>query len=402
MKSSANKKKASIVVGLGYGDEGKGLVTDYLCSLNEKSIVIRYNGGQQAGHTVVNNNGQHIFSNFGSGTLRGVPTYWSSYCTFSPGFFLEEYHILDKVKPKIFIDKLCPITTHYDVLYNRAIESTRGANKHGSCGLGFGATISRQNDSIYFQVQDLFDKKCCIEKLSCIKEYYKTKINNETNFAFSQFDHDLEDQRFIKNIQEIKCLYSNNEIEFVCESDIFSSQYNWQSYIFEGAQGILLDVDFGGKPHTTKSNTTSKNALSILQRNKITDIEVDIFYVTRAYHTRHGAGPFKQHEHNLKLKNRETETNTYNDYQGEFRIDYLDIDLVNYALKCDNKFAQPFNKNLVITCLDQLMTDGIQVYKDGEIILVSKEQLSELLNCDFVKSIFSFSNCTENLIDINL
>src|SRR5262245_8541204 len=105
-------KKAFIIVGLGFGDEGKGLATDYFCSRHKNALVIRFNGGQQAGHTVFFKSGRkHIFSNFGAGSLRGVPTYWSKYCTFSPGFFLDELKLL-KISPKFFIDKCCPVTTH--------------------------------------------------------------------------------------------------------------------------------------------------------------------------------------------------------------------------------------------------------------------------------------------------
>jgi len=124
-------KKAFVIIGLGFGDEGKGLVTDYLCHKHPNSLVIRFNGGHQAGHTVVASDGQkHTLSCFGAGTLRGVPTYWSNYCTFSLAYFLEEYEAL-KITPKLFLYKLCPITTHYDVLFNRAIEVSRGASRHG-------------------------------------------------------------------------------------------------------------------------------------------------------------------------------------------------------------------------------------------------------------------------------
>jgi adenylosuccinate synthase len=109
-------KNSLIVVGLGYGDEGKGITTGFLCKKYPNSIVIRYNGGHQAGHTVYKTlDDYHIFSSFGSGTLQGIPTYWSSYCTFSPIHFLDELISLDE-NPKIFIDKHCPVTTHYDVL----------------------------------------------------------------------------------------------------------------------------------------------------------------------------------------------------------------------------------------------------------------------------------------------
>lgn len=398
MKSPPTKRSAFIVIGLGYGDEGKGLVTDYLCYSQKRPIVIRFNGGQQAGHTVVNKNGErHVFSNFGSGTLRNVPTYWSGYCTFSPTYFLEEYHSLN-VKPKIFIDKSCPITTHYDILYNRAIEFTRKENRHGSCGLGFGATVERDNKvAIKFRVEDLSMPNICIDKLKVIKEYYRTKINNETDFAFSQFNHDLEDERFRETVEQINNFLAKGLIGLTTEKDIFSNNQEWESFIFEGAQGVLLDINFGDYPYTTKSNTTSKNAIEILSRHSdLIDVPY-IVYVTRAYQTRHGAGPFRLCTPSLELRNIDDETNKYNDYQREFRISNLDIDKLNYAISCDEQYSKGLKKHLVVTCLDQLKTEKIPIFFENENRSVTKQELVKLLNCEFISTKFSFSNCTEDL-----
>ena len=85
-------KKA--VIGLGCGDCGKGITTDYLCSQAKNPLVVRFSGGQQAGHTVVYNGMRHTFSNFGSGTLRGAPTFWSKYCTMDPIGIKNEHSVL--------------------------------------------------------------------------------------------------------------------------------------------------------------------------------------------------------------------------------------------------------------------------------------------------------------------
>ena len=83
-------KHPKIVIGLGYGDEGKGRTVDYLCSQNPNSIVVRFSGGQQAGHTVMTNGIKHIFSNYGAGTLQGCPTYISEHATIYPLTMLME------------------------------------------------------------------------------------------------------------------------------------------------------------------------------------------------------------------------------------------------------------------------------------------------------------------------
>ena len=307
-------KRAFIVVGLGFGDEGKGLTTDYLCSNYKNALVVRFNGGQQAGHTVTTKNGlQHSFSNFGAGTFRNIPTYWSSYCTFSPAYFLEELDSLP-VQPLMLLDGHCPVTTHYDVLYNRAIETTRGKNRLGSVGVGFGATVDRHySSSIKLFVEDLFQPARWVKKLQLIRNYYKLKIDTETDFRFDMFDHESEDRHFGEYISQIENLITLGIVNLVKEQDVFSKNQDFETYIFEGAQGILLDINHGTHPYVTKSNTTSKNAIEILRRNfNESELEIEIYYVTRAYHTRHGSGPFGKQISSSKLLNAVSEININN------------------------------------------------------------------------------------------
>jgi len=393
------KKRSYIVIGLGYGDEGKGLATDYLCANSKRQIVIRFNGGQQAGHTVVNNKGQrHIFSNFGSGTLRGIPTYWSRYCSFSPIYLLSEYRDLT-VQPTLYLDKLCPVTTHYDVLYNRAIESTRGEYRYGSCGQGYGATIDRHSETSFkLLVSDLFQQNVLEKKLQQIKAYYQEKTDKNTKYQFNFFNHTKEDKRFKRYIGKIEKLILNGVIRLVDERDIFQNNKLWETYIFEGAQGILLDEDFGFRPYVTKSNTTSKNALEMLDRYfSDDDIETEIFYVTRAYLTRHGGGPFFQDDFSIKLRGTRSESNRNNPNQGVFKRAPLNIQLLNYALNCDASVSKRIKKNIVVTCLDQLPSERITIIDNTKPTDISYMDLPNLLDCNFNRCKFSFSSCADAL-----
>ncbi len=83
-------KTAQIVIGLGFGDEGKGITTDFLAKQNPESIVIRFSGGQQAAHTVMIGDQKHVHSSFASGALRGLPSYYSEHCTIHPLFLYNE------------------------------------------------------------------------------------------------------------------------------------------------------------------------------------------------------------------------------------------------------------------------------------------------------------------------
>lgn len=393
-------KKAYIAVGLGFGDEGKGLTTDFLVRQHTNQLVIRFNGGQQAGHTVLTGEGKrHVFSNFGSGTLRNVPTYWSSFCTFSPVAVLKEYQALQAIgiQPVLFVDNLCPVSTHYDVLYNRALEMARGNSKHGSCGMGFGATVQRHEAfPLKFYAQDLFFEGITAYKLKTIRGYYRQKLKTEIGFDFDQFDHDAEDERFLKQIQQLRYLQIQKVISLVTETDIFSR--NFDTFVFEAAQGILLDMDFGFFPHVTRSNTTTKNAFQLINRNLKNEIsEPEIFYITRCYQTRHGEGPMTQEKIPMLLKNNENETNQFNEHQGNFRISPLDIDLLNYALHSDNNFSVGLPKNLVITCLDQLDEQQVPVFNQRKLQTAPYENIAPLLDFDFKKILYSFNPCSENI-----
>jgi len=392
-------KKAFIVIGLGYGDEGKGLSTDYLCRTIKNPIVIRFNGGHQAGHTVVTGNGQrHVFSNFGAGTFRGCPTYWSRYCTFSPSYLLFEVKELGLI-PKLYVDAYCPVTTHYDILFNRAIESTRGIQRLGSCGMGFGATVDRHfKDFVRLYVSDLLKPVIYMQKLKAIRSYYMQKMERETKFRFADFNHDAEDIVFNEYVEKIHTFFSKNDFVLTSEDKLFSNP-TWDNYIFEGAQGVLLDQEFGFKPFITKSNTTSKNAIKILSDNlKSSSLDINVYYVTRCYLTRHGYGPFMQMGDEYKLKNTELETNIFNEFQGEFKVGYLNIDLLNYAIKCDQKFSSGANTNIIVTCLDQLPTENIKYFLKGKLNEESPNKLASHIECKVNDTLYSYHPCSDNLI----
>jgi adenylosuccinate synthase len=396
------KTSQKIVIGLGFGDEGKGLATDFLCLNSPNPLVIRFNGGQQAGHTVVTSDGKrHVFSNFGSGTLRGVPTYWSAYCTFSPGSMLKEYAALQAlgVQPQLLVDNLCAVTTHYDVLYNRVLESSRGQARHGSCGMGFGATVGRhENSPVKLFAQDLLFPDVCALKLKAVRQYYRDKLKREIGFDFDQFDHEAEDRRFGQMIENLRDLQKNDALHFVTATEVFSVKNSWQTFVFEGAQGVMLDMDFGFFPHVTRSHTCSKNALALIGQylpNQLKNTE--IFYITRAYQTRHGQGPMTHENVPLTLINNANETNVYNEHQGAFRVSPLNVDLLNYALHCDNNFSHGLKKNLLVTCVDQLENGQVPYFQANVPATMEYFELPKLLDCAFEKVLYSFSDCAEKI-----
>ena len=345
------------VIGCAFGDEGKGLFTDYLCNKSNNPLVVRYSGGHQAGHTVYYNGISHVFSNFGSGTLRGVPTFWSKTCTFDPvGTVNEYFSLIEKgITPTLYVDKLCPVTTPYDIIHNRNSSSM----DHGTCGVGVGATFQREEDFYSLTASDLYSDTILNIKLPLIREYYKNELSNDILNKFVDSIH------FIRNCDNI-----------VLAKDSFVSEnyFDWNGdIIFEGSQGLLLDQNIGFFPHVTRSNTGTRN---------IQEYNPKVFYITRAYQNRHGNGPMTntQYTHNIMVN--PDETNVTNEFQGVFKRSLLDLDLLKYAIEKDAYKKDDFS--LVITCLDHIENEYRFTYK-GDFFCCDNDG-------DFVKKISTILN----------
>lgn len=319
-------KKA--VIDLGFGDSGKGTFTAYLCSISNDPMVIRFSGGHQAGHTVVHNGVRHVHSSFGSGTLQGVPTYWSKNCTFSPIAFLNERYALKQKRidpPIVLVNGKCPVTTFLDAMHNKKVNDENG---HGSCGVGFGATLEREENHYSLLVEDLQHPSVLKIKLEMIEKYYGLSFPTQTEFF-------LDDCRNVLS-----------HITIIDELVHYSGDI-----IYESSQGLLLDKDIGFFPHVTRGNVGS---------NMIDDSIDEVFYVTRAYQTRHGNGPMTNEDLPHNIKDNPNETNVTN-YQGEFRKTLLDLDLLLYSLSKDANRAP--KASLVITCLDHVEDEWRFTYK---------------------------------------
>lgn len=345
------------VIGAGFGDEGKGMVTDYLCSNSNNPIVIRFSGGQQAGHTITikSSNGykQHVFSNFGAGSLAGVPTYWSKYCTVDPVGIIRELQDLKAmgVTPKLYIDPDAPITTPYDKYLNQT-DSKYLSN--GTCGAGVGATFQREEDFYSLTFRDLFYSSVLQTKLKLIKSKYYNNLNHLSLIDFYSACDQLSEFAEVLTFKEL-------------------SQFN-RDFIFEGSQGLMLDYNIGFFPHVTRSNTDLTNVYKMVNK----DISfVQTYLVTRAYTTRHGNGPLFSEEVHYELKENKYETNVNNNFQGSFRKAPLNLDYLKYA---QEKAVLSNPLKLVITCLDHLPAKPKIVYKGQVHLLSDTDHLIGMLN----------------------
>lgn len=337
--------QAHIVIDLGFGDSGKGLCVDWLASQYNNSLVVRFSGGHQIGHTVHFQGRQHTFSNFGSGSFRGAPTYYTQDCTIFPPAIVVEAERLSPLKPQLIFHPQVRVCSPYDIAFNRAQEAL---NQHGSCGVGYGSTVLRHRAGVFLFAQDLNNVWVCRQRLSAIRSYYEKLCENDAILK-QNYQRELEqvdDETYLEFCQQANDFYQIDSFDSASES--------FEHLIFEGSQGIMLDERFGVFPHVTPSNTSSQNVWPLLA-NRAQKIE--LYYLSRCYQTRHGNGPMSSNTP-VKLNNNEHEANSFNPYQGEFRCAELDWDLLDYALRCERSqhAGSEKNENLLLTCVDQLET----------------------------------------------
>lgn len=165
--------KAYAVLGANFGDEGKGLTTDYLASQQtNNSIVVRFNGGAQAAHTVQTPlNQRHVFKHIGSGSFCNSATFLSEFFICNPLLFRNEYEQLlnYNLTPQIYVHPQAIITTPYDMMINQIAEEHRGNNRHGSCGVGINETVERSvHPEFTLRVQDLYNREQLIQVLDIV------------------------------------------------------------------------------------------------------------------------------------------------------------------------------------------------------------------------------------------
>ena len=398
--------KAHIVIGKNFGDEGKGLATDYFATealkKNVSCIAVRFNGGAQAGHTVDTVSGRFVFHELSSASFRRVDTYWAK--DFLPDLYkleeeLNEFKGLTGFAPKIYAHPYCRIVMIDDVLTNMAAETARGKERHGSCGMGiYEAVVRSESHPLYLKdVKGMTAEKLYGFIKELREEYYPVRLK-ELLGAIKEpeycINHSKDFDEFLDLLKEDNVL--RNAAEGICRGAEFielkehSFISEFDEVIFEGAQGLLLDTDNTEfAPHISASHTGAKAAVDICQETCIKGIE--IVYVTRTYVTRHGAGvlPCEEEwpEYNLNLSDA---TNIENHWQGMIRYaphesfeKFLeaiikDLKLIERELSIDINLI---NKSVFVTHLNE--TNNIIIFADG-----NDKNVISLLNNEIMNSVF--------------
>ena len=320
------------VMGKGFGDEGKGLAVDYFCSRVPKSLVIKHNGGAQAGHPVDYEGKHFVFHQLSAGSFRYADTFWAN--TYYPDLFklreeVEAFSALAGFRPHILSQPDTPVTIIDDVLINMMLETQRGDDRHGSCGMGINEADLRTKSGFGITVSDLLslDARTLVQKILDIRKQYGQKrleevgLGSQSQLSFCpktrEYAELLQSKTVVENAVEEMLA---NAFAYVTLSDQTSKLLGQKPQIlFESGQGLLLDAkNETFAPHVTASRTGLHNPVAFLKKYDLPLGEA--VYVTRTYVTRHGAGPlpYECPQQDLKLTEADA-TNVENPWQGRLR-----------------------------------------------------------------------------------
>ena len=266
------------VIGLQWGDEGKGKIVDYLSE--NFDLVTRYQGGNNAGHTVIVEDITYKLNLIPSGVIRGKVCFLGQGIVLDPDHFIQEYKkITEKITdPRIYLSSNIPLILNYHKQLDRINESIlTGESKIGTTSKGIGPAYQDKVGRKSIKLYDLINPHSLKEKLSSIKKFYDPILKT--------FDEDLID--IDKNLELLNNFFIQVK-NLIVDNNVIKKDYSNKKILFEGAQGALLDLDHGSYPFVTSSNTISSN-ISIGSGLQVDYETVGIF---KAYATRVGNGPF--------------------------------------------------------------------------------------------------------------
>ena len=277
--------KNVVILGTQWGDEGKGKIVDLLT--DQVAAVVRYQGGHNAGHTLVIDGEKTILHLIPSGILRSnVMCYIGNGVVLSPEALLKELTGLEAkgvpVRERLRISPACPLILPYHVALDQAREAALGEDKIGTTGRGIGPAYEDKVSRRGLRVGDLFDRERFAVKLAEVLDYH--------NFVLEHY-HKAEPIDFQKTLDEAMG-YAEwlKPLMLDVTGRLHELRREGASIMFEGAQGSLLDIDHGTYPYVTSSNTTAGGTAT---GSGFGPLYLDyVLGITKAYTTRVGSGPF--------------------------------------------------------------------------------------------------------------
>ena len=277
--------KNVVVIGTQWGDEGKGKIVDWLT--DRAQGVVRFQGGHNAGHTLVIGGRKTVLHLIPSGILRaGVECYIGNGVVLSPPDLMEEIATLEAagtdVTSRLRISEACPLILPYHVAVDRAREAAKGERKIGTTGRGIGPAYEDKVARRAIRVQDLLARERFAAKLGEVLDYHNFMLKNYFNADIVDFQKTLDDS--MGYAERIRPLIAD------VPRMLYEANRAGHNLLFEGAQGTLLDVDHGTYPYVTSSNCLAGAASTGAGIGP--QALHYVLGITKAYTTRVGSGPF--------------------------------------------------------------------------------------------------------------
>ena len=338
-----------LLLGLQWGDEGKWKIVDAITS--KYDIIARFQGGPNAGHTIEFDGNKHVLHTIPSGIFNeNSINIIGNGVVIDPAIFLKEINGLKKFKidlnSKLFISKRAHVILPTHKIIDATSEASKGKKKIGSTLKGIGPTYMDKTGRNGIRVGDILDDNWQL-KYNNLKKKHLSLISNFDEKVDINID-ELETNFF----EGIECLKSFNLIE--SENYLNKSIREGKKVLAEGAQGSLLDIDFGTYPFVTSSNTTSAGACSGLgvPPNKIKNI-IGIF---KAYTTRVGSGPFPTELFNSIGKKIKEVGHEFGATTGrDRRCGWLDLVALKYSIQINGVTELNIMKSDVLSTIDKLL-----------------------------------------------
>ncbi len=277
--------KNVVVLGTQWGDEGKGKVVDLLTE--QVSYVVRYQGGHNAGHTLVIDGEKTVLHLIPSGILReNVTCVIGNGVVLSPEALLKEMHMLESkgvpVKERLKISEACPLILPFHIALDVAREMARGNKAIGTTGRGIGPAYEDKVSRRGLRVGDLFNKEDFAVKLKEVMKYHNFMLTEYYKADALDYDQVLKDALSVADLLKSMIVDVTDLLE--------TARGKGETIMFEGAQGTLLDIDHGTYPYVTSSNTTVGG---VATGAGFGPLNLDyVLGIVKAYTTRVGSGPF--------------------------------------------------------------------------------------------------------------
>ncbi len=274
-----------VVIGSQWGDEGKGKIVDWLT--DHAQGVVRFQGGHNAGHTLVIGGRKTVLRLIPSGILReGVECYIGNGVVISPEALIKEIVELEtagvELRSRLRISEACPLILPHHVAIDHAREAARGENKIGTTGRGIGPAYEDKVARRALRVQDLFYRERFASKLGEVLDYHNFMLKHYFKAPTVDFQKTLDDTMLLA--EKLKPMVAD------VPRMLYDAHRAGRNLLFEGAQGTLLDVDHGTYPFVTSSNCVAGAAGTGSGMGP--HLLHYVLGITKAYTTRVGSGPF--------------------------------------------------------------------------------------------------------------